>query len=301
MKLSAIDVSHGTTHDGPGIRTTVFVKGCPLHCLWCQNPESWKSEKEMMYYASLCALCGSCVSACPSHALSIKNGQLSRDASLCTLCEKCLPGCPNKAREIVGLCKSVQEVYEKVASERLFLEESSGGLTISGGEALFYPEFTASLLALAKENHIHTAIETSCFASREIIDFVFPYVDLALIDIKHMNPVLHQQYIGVSNETILNNISYIHEHYQTPIIIRCPVIPGYNDSTDNMHQMGVFVQKTLGNNTEVHLLPYHNMGDSKRIALGTEITFTSTPPDSDHLAELCRILEEYELRVCIGG
>ena len=191
-------------HDGPGIRTTVFVKGCPLRCIWCANPESNAAYPELMTYSSKCTGCGSCVPACPKGAISVQPREgkyiAVTDRTKCVNCGACVSVCPNDAREIAGKEMTVREVIDKVKGDKLFFDGSGGGMTISGGEALAHPKFSANLFAAAHAEGIHTAIESCSFAAREVVDLVLPHVDLALLDVKHMDSAAHEKLVGVPND-----------------------------------------------------------------------------------------------------
>ena len=292
-------------HDGPGIRVTVFEKGCPLRCLWCANPESNSAAPQLMTYAVKCTGCGRCVSVCPKDAISIgpKDDKYIAvtDRALCVNCGKCEEICPNSAREIAGRRQTVQEVLNKVLRDKLFMDASGGGMTISGGECLVHPEFTAALLKAAKEAGLHTAVESCSFGSREVIDFIYRYVDLALLDIKHMDSAKHREYTGVPNETILENIRHIHNDLGIETMISVPTIPGYNDSEENIAATAKFVAEQQGTDVKIRLLPYHRLGESKNESLGKEMNLSIEIPSDEHMKALKALVESYGLAAQVGG
>lgn len=216
-------------HDGPGIRTTVFVKGCPLRCLWCANPESNAVYPELMTYSSKCVGCGMCVPVCAKQAISIgpyEDKMIAyTDREKCVNCGACISICPASAREIAGTQMTVREAIDKVKGDKIFFDGSGGGMTISGGEALAHPEFSANLFAAAHAEGIHTVIESCSFASREVVDRVFPHVDLALLDVKHMDSKIHQELVGTPNEVILDNIRHVYHDLRIPAPSGCPPFP----------------------------------------------------------------------------
>lgn len=308
IKAPVFNIQTYCIHDGPGIRTTVFLKGCPLRCLWCANPESNEFYPQLMTYSSKCTACGRCLPACPNQAISVffpKNPEdkpyAVTDRTLCTNCGKCIDACPSEAREIAGKDMTVEEVIEEVLKDKLFLTTSGGGMTISGGEALAHADFSAALFQAAHENGLHTAIETCSFASRNVIDKVFPHVDLGLLDIKHMNSDIHKKLTGVPNEQILDNIKHVHNDLHIPVIIRIPTIPGYNADEANIAATAQFVRDELDTDVAIHLLPYHQLGESKTESLGESVFDTIPVPDNDFMENLKQIVESYGLKAQIGG
>ena len=288
-------------HDGPGIRVTVFVKGCPLKCLWCQNPESQAPFPQLMTYINKCTGCGACVNACPNGAVTVQNGLSVTDREKCTACGVCVSACPAECREIAGKMTTVEEALEKVLQDKLFLDTSGGGMTISGGEALYHPDFTQNLLMAAHEEGIRTAVETCSFASRDVIDRVFPHVDTALLDVKHMNSEEHRRLTGVPNEQILSNIEHIANDLKVTVWLRVPVIPGYNDSTENIEATARFAAERLGHGTRIHLLPYNKLGESKSENLGRELLLSADTPSDEYMEKLKKICDSYGLDTKIGG
>lgn len=292
-------------HDGPGIRVTVFVKGCPLRCTWCANPESNLKKPQLMFYREKCTGCGRCAALCPRKAIEIREAdggfKAYTDRALCVDCGACQRSCPADARELAGKLTTVAEAIEKVAADKLFLDSSGGGMTISGGECLACPDFTENLLMAAHEEGISTAVESSCFAGRQVIDQVYAHVDLALCDIKHMDSEKHREYTGVPNEQILENIVHINRDLHVPVWVRVPTIPGHNDDDANIEAMAKFVHERLTPDTRVCLLPYHRLGESKNESLGKEMDWSIDVPSDAHMNHLKEIVEKYGLTVQIGG
>lgn len=292
-------------HDGPGIRVTVFMKGCPLRCLWCANPESNLTKPQLMFYANKCTGCTACVSACPNTAVSITVKEdkplVYTDRTICTDCGKCVSVCPTGARELAGKDMTVSEVLKQVLKDRMFMEGSGGGMTVSGGEPLMHPDFTEALLKAAKEEGLHTAVESCSFASREVVERVFRYVDLALLDIKHMDSAAHTKLTGVPNEQILDNIRYIRNVLDIPVMISVPTIPGYNDSDDNIAATAKFVAEELNGRVNMRLLPYHRLGESKNESLGKGMDMSIEVPQDDHMQHLKAIAESFGVETQIGG
>lgn len=291
-------------HDGPGIRDTVFVKGCPLRCLWCANPESNAAYPELMTYSSKCTGCGRCVPLCPKGAISIgpyeEKYVAVTDRDKCVNCGACVGACPASAREIAGTEKTVREVIDQVKGDKLFFDGSGGGMTISGGEALSHPDFSANLFAAAHAEGIHTAIESSAFAKREVVDRVFAHVDIALLDVKHMDSKTHERLVGVPNEYILENIRHIRRELGVPVILRMPTIPGMNDSIENLHAVGRFAA-SLGGDVSVNLLPYHRLGESKSESLGRPRSLNLEPPGDEEMEAYREIVAGHGVAVKIGG
>ena len=306
MELTApiFNIQSFSVHDGPGIRVTVFEKGCPLRCLWCANPESNLATPQLMTYDIKCIGCGSCVQACPQKAVSMieKDGKPCQftDREKCVDCGKCVEICYAQARELAGEKKTVREVLERVLRERIFLEDSGGGLTISGGECLMHPDFTEALLYAAKQEGLHTAVESCSFASRAVVDQVFRYVDLGLLDVKHMDSDKHREYTGVPNEQILDNIRHVHCDLGVAVTIRVPTIPGYNDSEENIAATAQFA-RSLGEDVQLHLLPYHRLGESKNQSLGRPSEMGIEPPSDEHMERLKSVAGQYVSYVQIGG
>jgi pyruvate formate lyase activating enzyme len=285
--------------DGPGIRTTVFLQGCPLRCLWCANPESISPVPQLFYLENLCTRCYRCVEACPNKATTkTPEGAIEINRSLCKACGKCVEACPNKAREIRGKLMTVEEVLEEVKKDALFYQNSGGGVTFSGGEPTHQPEFLWHLLKGSQESGIHTALDTSGFVKPEILKKVLEHTNLVLYDIKHMDPAKHKELTGVDNRLILDNARMI-AAMGKPMIIRLPLIPGHNDSTENLKALAEFML-SLGLK-KVDLLPYHSLGKIKYQRLGMEYKISDLKPyEAGEVAKIKADLESYGLQVGVG-
>ena len=281
------DIQHYSIHDGPGIRTTVFLKGCPLRCLWCSNPESQSDRPEIMFDPSRCTRCGRCVEVCP-HNVSVKQeNEIRILRELCQGCATCIESCPVEARRIAGSIREVKEVLQEVVKDRLFYENSGGGVTLSGGEPMSQPDFTGALLKQCKDKGIHTVLDTSGYVQAELWDRVLDYVDMVLYDLKQMDPQKHKEYTGVSNQLILANARKL-ASLKIPMVIRIPLIPGYNDTDENSESCARFI-KELGI-TNVELLPFHKLCVSKYAKLQKEWKLNKvTPPAQERLEELQEI------------
>ncbi|AET69424.1 glycyl-radical enzyme activator family protein [Desulfosporosinus orientis DSM 765] len=287
-------------HDGPGIRTTVFLKGCPLKCLWCHNPEGQKYGQELICRPERCIGCGQCLETCAKGAILFHQEKLRYFRENCSVCGQCSLVCPAGARELVAKTMSVKEVMTEIEKDIIFYDESGGGVTFSGGEALMQPEFLLEILKECRKKEIHTAIETCGFVKLEVLAKLKDYVDLFLFDIKHMNSRKHQELTGVPNELILANLTWLAENHAN-VILRLAVIPGMNDEEAGLDQLGEFV-KSLKSIQEVHCLPYHQAGVEKYRRLGLDYPLLDLqPPGDDYMAEIKKRLEQYGLKVSIGG
>ena len=293
------NIQRYSIHDGPGIRTTVFLKGCPLNCWWCQNPESQLNGQEMIFWGDRCIGCGACSTICPSGAIQIKNGIPITEKEKCILCGKCIEKCPAIAREIIGEKLTAEEVIKEIEKDLVFYEESGGGVTFSGGEPLGQSEFLEGLLNGCREKKIHTAVDTSGYIFWEILNKINPKVDLFLYDLKLMDNERHKKYTGVSNEIILENLEKLSSVHNN-IFIRFPVIPGINDDYQNIKEMGEFLSSL--EITQVNLLSYHYIGKDKYRRLGSAYKLATTqPPSKEKLSEVSAILRKFNLNVKLRG
>jgi pyruvate formate lyase activating enzyme len=294
------DIERFAVHDGPGIRTLVFLKGCPLSCLWCENPESQAVSPQLMYYPDKCIGCGDCIPACPAGANGARNSRIHFDRTRCRDCLKCVEVCPSRARERCGTPMTVEEVMDVVRKDRPFYAESGGGVTLSGGEPLIQMSFIGEVLKACKDESIHTAIETSGYADWDGFNDVLEFVDLILFDVKQMDPQVHKKTTGVDNRLILQNLKSIDDAC-IPIIVRIPLIPGYNDEEENLIKTAEFLSdlKHVG---AVHLLPYHNLGGYKYRLLGMQYDLEDLDkPDDENIARAAALFKSYSFKVVVGG
>ena len=259
-----------SVNDGPGIRTVVFLKGCPLRCKWCANPESQLVRAEIMWDEKKCVHCRHCIEVCPLQAVSVRDGKIIIDSSKCDGCGKCFHECPGKALKNEGELKTVREVMDTVMQDLPFYEESGGGITLSGGEMLAQPEFAVSLLKASKENNLHTCAETTGFAIQEVFASVIENLDLILFDVKHWNSEKHKEGTGVNNELILANLKYAIDQGKD-VLPRIPVIPGFNDSIEDAANLARVIKEA--GSTKCQLLPFHQFGENKYEQLGREYSY----------------------------
>ena len=268
MTGTIFDIKEFSLHDGPGGRVTVFLKGCPLNCLWCHNPESKSTQKELFYNFEKCVGCARCAKACNSGCHIFTEDKHIYNRQECITCGKCAEACFVEALETVGETKTVEEVMTEVLKDKDFYDNSGGGITISGGDPMLQFEFTFELLKAAKEKGLHTCIETCGFAKKENIIKIAPLVDIFLFDYKETDSQKHKEFTGVSNESIIENLKMI-DSMGCKTVLRCPIIPTLNDTTE--HLFGIAdIANELENIIEINVEPYHPLGSSKAMFLSKE-------------------------------
>lgn len=294
------DIKHYAIHDGPGIRTTVFMKGCPLACRWCHNPEGVDPAPFWTYQPERCIHCGACVDNCPQQALRLAPEGVVPSGAPCRKCFTCTQICPAEARQQIGRKVAAEEIFYEIRKDIPFYDTSGGGVTFSGGEPLMQAEFLLELLELCGSEHIHRAVDTTGYADPDILMAVAAHTDLFLYDLKIMDSAKHEKYTGVSNRLILDNLKQL-ANIKTALIIRIPLIPGINDDTDNLDRTGAFLNLLPGI-IKVDVLPYHAFQKSKYIRFGiNNRDDTTAPPSSEMLSRARERLESFGLEVSIGG
>jgi pyruvate formate lyase activating enzyme len=300
---TVFDIKRYAIHDGPGIRVMVHLKGCPLSCWWCHNPESQSFSPQLLYRKERCISCiscGMCVASCGNGAISPWGGETFTDPARCEGNGDCADICPSGAREVCGRVLSVGEVMAEVLKERVFFEQSGGGVTLSGGEPMCQPDFAMAILSECRRSGIHTAIDTSGFVSSEALLGTVPLTDLYLYDVKHMDPDRHREYTGVDNDVILSNLSRLGES-GAAINARMPFVPGVNADEGNLRATGEFLSRVPGV-TALNLLPYHIAAEGKHDRWGMEYRLRGAcQPTESSLRRAAGIVEALGVRAAIGG
>ena len=302
MKSGLIfDVKRYSINDGPGIRVTVFFKGCPMRCAWCHNPESISTKVQKMVNRDRCIGCNSCVEVCPEGACELTKDGIVTDRGLCTGCGKCADICPTKATEMSGRCASVEEIVNIVEKERLFLDQSEGGVTLSGGEPLLQPDFLIALLDELGLRSVHRAVDTTGFARTKLLLDVAERTDLFLYDLKVMDPDIHKKWTGVSNRIILQNLVAL-SRTGAEINIRFPLIKGINSDFDNIDKSAAFIASLEGPKKKVSILPYHNTMVAKHLKLDSKFRGDSmAEPSENDIRETIDRFTQYGLAASVGG
>ncbi len=301
--MLTFDIKRYAINDGPGIRITLFMKGCPLACVWCHNPEGISPRKQRMYTRKKCIGCGACVAVCPQGALTMANGGVTVDAGRCDACGRCADVCPSLATEMSGQELPVEYLMGEIEKETVFMDRSEGGVTFCGGEPLLYPAVLMELLRRCGRLGIHRAVDTTLFASSGRVEEVMTETDLFLVDLKHMDSERHRRYCGVPNERILLNIRLLAEAGK-PFIIRIPLIEGVNADEENLEQTARFLSALPWKEKNVHLLPYHDIGKGKHEKLGTVYNpdaYPMSPPSETTLVKWLDTLTACGLAARIGG
>jgi pyruvate formate lyase activating enzyme len=299
MTGRVFNIQRFSLHDGPGIRTTVFLKGCTLACPWCHNPESIAAGPELAFFPDRCIACRRCFAACPTGALALVDKTRRYDRSLCRACGRCAKECYAEAIVLEGRDVAVEEVVAEVLRDRPFYENSGGGVTLSGGEPLVQAEFAAAILAACRASGVHTCLDTAAHVPWSAFETVLPHTDLVLLDLKLMDSERHRAATGAGNELILSNAHRL-AAARCPIIVRVPIVAGWTDDETNLAAIADF----LGNFAaldHVDLLPYHRFGEAKYQRLGREYRLKgAAPPSREHLDRLARLVAQRGIRVKIS-
>ncbi|MBN1581750.1 MAG: glycyl-radical enzyme activating protein [Anaerolineae bacterium] len=284
-------------YDGPGIRTVVFFKGCPLRCLWCDNPESQRPGPELMVFEAKCIGCGRCLEVCPSGAIAMADTDKAVvDLSRCKASGKCVDACPSEALVMSGQVMTSDKVMDEILKDDVFYRRSGGGVTLGGGEPTAQPEFARDILRQCRERSIHTAIETCGCSSWETMATILRHTQLVYLDLKHMDPAEHVKLTGRRNDLILENatrILHLADQGSLEVIVRCTCVPGYNDSTENITNVAAFLARSRVDRLE--LLPYHELGVPKYAVIDREYGLRDLEVDDKHLHDLSEIVRSHGL------
>ncbi len=286
------NIQRTSTEDGPGIRTTVFLKGCPLRCEWCHNVEAIDPKPQLVWHGQKCIGDQACIRTCPEHALTLTREGMVIDREMCTVCGSCAEACPTTAMELIGERWNAEDLVEELARDSVFFTTSGGGVTLSGGETLYQPEFAIAVARGLKERGIHVALDTCGYYSEKVLRSILPYVDLVLYDLKIMDSEKHRKHTGVPNERILSNARVLAE-VSIPTWIRTPVIPGYTDDDDNIRAIAQFIKDNMPNVERYDLLAFNNMCVDKYEMLGKRYALKDAAlMDKKTMERLSRIARE---------
>jgi pyruvate formate lyase activating enzyme len=295
------DVKRYAINDGPGIRVTIFMKGCPLSCRWCHNPESISPTVQKMYSRTKCIGCGECVKICPVNACELIDAGIVTDQDLCIRCGRCASVCPAAATEMSGQYETVSDLLKVIESERPFFDQSGGGVTFSGGEPMLYPDFLIEILDACGRLRIHRTVDTCGLAKTRKLLEVAERTDLFLYDLKLMDPKRHKEWTGAGNKRILKNLQALAES-GADIQIRIPLIKGVNADDENIHTTAAFVAALPGPARKISLLPYHNVAAGKFAKLGYDyLSGQMSEPDDEDLARVIAGLASHGLTASVGG
>ncbi len=293
------EIQRFSIHDGPGIRTTVFLKGCPLRCQWCHNPETHSARPELAVTAARCAACGVCAAHCPNGAIRISPEGATIDRAACKACFSCVGVCPNRALRRYGAEYTAEQLTEILLKDRAYYDKTGGGVTFSGGEPLIQSGFVRETAELLRENGVHSMMETSCYAGREALEQTLPVIDRYMVDLKVKDDAAHRHYTGVSVEPILQNIAYLSEQ-GADVLIRIPIVTGCNDTAENMEATARFLN-TETRFRKIELLRMHKLAEHKYASLDKEYLVSDLPiPEEERIAQLAEQLTTYGMTVLYG-
>lgn len=292
-KGNIFQIQRWSINDGEGVRSTVFLKGCPLRCKWCANPESWNQQLELLFFHEKCTNCNRCSSVCPNGAITVENGKSYFDREKCCSCAKCCEVCPTGARKMIGSTVTVEDVLKVIKRDAIFYRESGGGVTFSGGEPFAQLEFLRQLVFACNQLGLDTAVETSGYFDWMQVKDIFELLDCVFIDIKHMDDAVHKKMTGVSNLRILENITHVSRMHPN-VIVRVPLIDEVNANKENIQKMCEFLKGSTQVKS-VELLPYHDFGESKYSAIGAH-SQPFTTPQTETIEDIKKIILAYGLR-----